>query len=373
MSEKRTLERARKAKRGGKTPTTQAAEFVRDEIRHVRRGKHGARSTKQAIAIGREISASLKEERRHGDEIIRQERARGDQTLTGERDRTDETPQEGKDRKDQDRLEGTEREATDESRSIDRRHTDDAIDYAISLFSREQEAHSRARSVIVTRDEFLAIVSHDLRAPLSTVALAAALLERNAPPEEAGNPIRNWSKNIQRAARLMDRLISDLLDVAGFEAGKFQIILERRDVARIVQESVDIFLPLASAKSLRLDADVPDTPLFAVCDQGRIAQVLSNLLRNAIQFTPIGGAISVRAERAGLDCRIAISDTGVGIPQGKLTRIFERFQQLGEEERRGLGLGLYISKRLVEAHHGRIWAESQVGVGSTIFFTLPSA
>ena len=91
MSQKRTLERARKAKRGGKTPTTQAAEFVRDEMRHVRRGKHGARSTKQAIAFGREISSSLAEERKHGDQTICQERARGDQTLAEERDRTDET------------------------------------------------------------------------------------------------------------------------------------------------------------------------------------------------------------------------------------------------------------------------------------------
>lgn len=369
MPEKRTLERARKAKRAGEAPTTEVAESVGDEIRYVRRGKHGARSTKQARAIGRDVAASLAEERKHADQSLGKERARGDQTAE-ERDRTNETPQEGKDRE---RLLSRARQATDENRETDRRHTDDAIDYAMSLFSQEQEAHSRARSVVVTRDEFLAIVSHDLRAPLSAMALAAALVEESAPPKEAGNPIRKWSKNIQHAARLMDRLISDLLDVTGFEKGKFQITLERRDVARIVVESVDIFLPLASAKSLRLDADVPDTPLFALCDQGRIAQVLSNLVRNAIQWTAKGGTISIRAERTGPECRIAIRDTGVGIPQGKLTHIFERFQQLSEEDRRGLGLGLYISKRLVEAHHGRIWAESQVGQGSTFFFTLPSA
>jgi signal transduction histidine kinase len=370
MPKKRVLERARKAKRAGKAPATQAAEFAGEEIRHVRRGKHGARSTKQSIAIGRDVNFSLAEERTHGDETLRQERVRGDHALAEERDRTDETPQEGND---PERLLSIVRQATDERRKTDRRHTDDAIGRAISLFSQEQEAHSRARSVVVTRDEFLAIVSHDLRAPLSAIVLAAAALERNAPPEEAGNPTRKSSKNIQNAARLMDRLISDLLDLAGFEEGKFHITLERRDVARIIEESVEIFLPLASAKSLRLDVDVPDAPLFAVCDQGRIAQVLSNLLRNAIQFTPKGGSISIRAERAGLECRIAISDTGVGIPHGKLTRIFERFQQLSKENSRGLGLGLYISKRLIEAHQGRIWAESQVGDGTTVFFTLLSA
>lgn len=358
MPEKRAPARANKAKRARKAATTQAAEFVREEIGHVRRGKHGARSTKQAIAIGREVAASLAEERKHADETLRQERARGDQTVAEEWDRTDESPQEGKDRE---RLLAVERQSTDEDLETDRRHTDDAIDDAISLFSQEQEAHSRARSVVVTRDEFLAIVSHDLRAPLSAIALGAALLERNAPPEEAGNWIRKSSRNIQHATHLMARLISDLLDLAGFEEGKFQIRPERCDVARIVEKSVDIFLPLALAKSLRLDVDVPDSPLLAVCDPGRIAQVLSNLLRNAIQFTPRGGSISIRAERAGVECRIAISDTGIGIPPGKLTRIFERFQQLSEEERIGLGLGLYISKRLVEAHQGRIWAESQGG------------
>ena len=369
MPEKRTVARTGKAKRAGKAATTQAAEVVRKEV-HVRRGKHGARSTKQAIVIGREVATSLAEERKHADDTLRQERVRGDRALTEERDRHDETPQE---RNDRSRLLGIVRQSIDGDLETDRRHTDGAIDDAISRFSREQKAHSRARAVLVTRDEFLAIVSHDLRAPLSAIALGAALLERNALPEEEGNWIRMSSRTIQHAARLMDRLISDLLDLAGFEEGKLKIRLERCDVARVVEESVDIFLPLASAKSLRLDADVPDTPLLAICDAGRIAQVLSNLLLNAIQFTPKGGSISIRAERAGVECRIAISDTGIGIPQGKLTRIFERSQQLSEDERRGLGLGLYISKRLIKAHHGRIWAESQTGDGSTFFFTLPSA
>ena len=370
MPGKRTLARTGKAKRARKATVSEAAEVAREEVKHVRRGKHGAQSTKQAIDIGREVAVRLADERKHTDDTLRQERARGDQALAEERDRTDEAPQE---RKDRERLLGIVRRSTDGHLETNRQHTDDAIDDAVSLFSQEQKAHSRARAVVVTRDEFLAIVSHDLRAPLTAIALGAALLERNAVPEEAGNWIRKSSRNIQHAARLMDRLISDLFDLAGFEQGKLTIKPERCDVARIVEESVGIFLPLASARFLRLDADVPDTPLLAVCDAGRIAQVLSNLLRNAIQFTPKEGSISIRAERAGVECRIAISDTGIGIPQGKLTRIFERSQQLSEDDRRGLGLGLYISKRLIKAHHGRIWAESQVGDGSTFFFTLPSA
>lgn len=369
MPKKRTLSPAGKAKRTRNAATTQAAEFVREESRHPRRGRHGGRSTKQAIAMGAEVATMLAKERKDADETVRDERVRGDQRLGENGRRTDETPQEGN----RERVLGIVRQATDENLKMHRRDTDDAVDDFIWLLSQEQEAHSRTRSVVVTRDEFLAIVSHDLRTPLHAITVAAVLLERIATQEDARDLIRKVSKNIQHAARLMDRLISDLLDLTGFEEGKFQIKLQQCDVARIVEESIDIFLPLASAKSLRLDANLPDTPLLAVCDPGRIAQVLSNLLGNALQFTPTGGSISVRAERAGVECRITISDTGIGIPQDKLTRIFERFEQLSEEDRRGLGLGLYISKRLIEAHHGRIWAESRAGDGSTFFFTLPSA
>src|SRR5205085_2519199 len=140
------------------------------EVKHVRRGKHGAQSTKQAIDIGREVAVRLADERKHTDDTLRQERARGDQILAMELERTEATPREEKDRE---RRLSTVLQATDENLETDRRHTDDTIDDAIALFSQEQEAHSKARSVVVKRDEFLAIVSHDLRAPLSAISLGA--------------------------------------------------------------------------------------------------------------------------------------------------------------------------------------------------------
>ena len=188
MPEKRTVAHAGKAERAGKAAPTQAAKFVREEIGHVRRGKHGARSIKPAIAIGREVASSLAEERKQADETLRQERARGDQALAEERDRTDEAPQE---RKDRERLLGIVRRSTDGHLETNRQHTDDAIDDAVSLFSQEQKAHSRARAVVVTRDEFLAIVSHDLRAPLTAIALGAAVVRISGWPVQGARQLRS--------------------------------------------------------------------------------------------------------------------------------------------------------------------------------------
>jgi signal transduction histidine kinase len=121
---------------------------------------------------------------------------------------------------------------------------------------------------------------------------------------------------------------------------------------------------------LSLKVDVARGPLLAKFDMDRMLQVVSNLLQNAIKFTPAGGSITIRAARRGAACIVAVSDTGIGIPANELSSIFERFRQLDKTDRAGLGLGLYISKWIVEAHGGRIWAESQAGAGSTFYFTL---
>ena len=122
--------------------------------------------------------------------------------------------------------------------------------------------------------------------------------------------------------------------------------------------------------SLRIEAPAGRVP--AHFDHARILQVLSNLVRNALQFTPSGGAITLRVAAEPHGCRIDVSDTGAGIPADELQRIFERFHQVGNTDRRGLGLGLYISKAIVDAHGGRIWAESEIGRGSRFSFTLPA-
>jgi signal transduction histidine kinase len=169
----------------------------------------------------------------------------------------------------------------------------------------------------------------------------------------------------------MTRLVSDLLDIARFEGGDFRVAREEHDAAAVVKEAIDTFIPLAAARDLRLDADLPAGPVHAWFDHHRVLQVLSNLLRNAVHFTPPGGTITVKVAREAHGCRISVADTGIGIPASQQARIFDRFQQLRSADRRGLGLGLYIAKRIVDAHGGRIWVESQPGVGSTFSFTLP--
>jgi signal transduction histidine kinase len=140
-----------------------------------------------------------------------------------------------------------------------------------------------------------------------------------------------------------------------------------------VEEAVDVFRPLASARSLSLEARLPSKVLPVRVDPDRIFQVLSNLLSNAIKITPRGGQISVTAARQERRVQIAVRDTGRGIAVTDLDRIFNPYCQVGRDQRYGLGLGLFISKSIIEAHGGGIWAESRLGSGSTFFFTVPGA
>jgi two-component system phosphate regulon sensor histidine kinase PhoR len=149
------------------------------------------------------------------------------------------------------------------------------------------------------------------------------------------------------------------------------VAAERLDIRAAVHGAIDAMHGVAAGKGLSLEAELPAEPMMTKYDPHRIFQVLSNLIHNAIKFTPRGGSIRVRVARTGRFCQVSVSDTGFGIPEEDLTGIFERFRQLSTSDRTGLGLGLYISKWIVEAHRGEIWAESTVGVGTTVHFTLP--
>jgi signal transduction histidine kinase len=131
---------------------------------------------------------------------------------------------------------------------------------------------------------------------------------------------------------------------------------------------------VASTKSIALTADLP-SPIEAVFDEHRIEQVVANLLHNAVKFTPAGGEIRVRADAADTEAIVTVTDSGIGVPEREAAAVFERFRRLneGDAPEAGLGLGLYISKWIVEAHQGRIWCESRPGAGSTFRFTLPRA
>ena len=242
-----------------------------------------------------------------------------------------------------------------------------------------ERMYEEARQAVEAREEVLKVVSHDLRNPLGTIAMSTQfMLEEPALPE----PMRvKQLKAIQRAGERMNRLIQDLLNVARMEAGRLVVEPGRVEMTAVLGEALEMLRPLAADKGITLSAEaVPDAagapPPAVFADAGRVLQVLSNLVGNAIKFTPSGGRVSIRAERAmGLPgrVRVAVSDTGPGIPPDQLPHIFGRFWQANKGDRRGIGLGLAIAKGIVEAHGGRLEVESRVGEGATFSFTLPEA
>lgn len=313
------------------------------------------------------VAANLAEERKEVDAAVREERARVDEKLQAEREFIKEALEEEREAKRT--LLEAERIMTDRDLAREREDTDRAVEYSVSLLQEEQNGHRRALDVIIARDEYLSIVSHDLRTPLNIISVSANLLADH-PKDEAR--VKECTHNISRAAALMGRMLSDLLDATRFEEGRFRLSPRHQDTVEVVTECATAFTPLAHAGGVTLRVDTPASAVYARFDYERVLQVLSNLLRNAIQFTPRGGTIIVSVAEDHGGSRISVSDTGKGIPAADLERIFERFHQAGDTDRRGLGLGLYISKAIVDAHGGRILAVSEPGHGSTFFVTLPA-
>jgi signal transduction histidine kinase len=171
----------------------------------------------------------------------------------------------------------------------------------------------------------------------------------------------------------MSRLVSDLLDVVSLEAGRLALIPRQQDATELVRDTLDAFNALAAAQGISIRTEVRAGSLLAHYDQERILQVLANLVGNAIKFTPHGGRIDIMVEPIAQDVRFAVIDTGPGIPEQHTDAIFERFWRVAKLERSGLGLGLYISKCIVDAHGGKIWVESPPHQGSAFYFTLPGS
>ena len=232
------------------------------------------------------------------------------------------------------------------------------------------QMYNEARLQIDAREQVLKIVSHDLRNPLGTVMMGSGLmLEVELPPEKR----REHLQRIKRAGERMDRLVRDLLDVAKLEAGRVAIATRELEVAPLLREAHDMLEPLAAEHSIALALDVPDDLPRITADAGRVLQVLSNLVGNAIKFTPPQGRIVVSARIATGGVQFSVRDTGPGIPPEQLDRIFSRFWQADAADRRGIGLGLTIAKGIVDAHDGRLWVESRVGEGTTFHFVLGRA
>ncbi len=229
----------------------------------------------------------------------------------------------------------------------------------------------RSDEAVSHRDDFLGMVSHDLRDLLGGIVTSTAILVRTAALDTAGEPTRAGAERIRRYAARMKRLIDDLTDIVSIDAGKLAVTPVHGNMAPVIAEAVASMRGSAAAKSLSLELPHPEVPLPALFDSYRVLQVLTNLLANAIKFTPAGGTIRVEYQHTDETARVSVVDTGLGVAPELIEAIFERYRQVATAERRGLGLGLYISRCLIEAQNGKIWAQSNAGTGTTVSFTLP--
>jgi PAS domain S-box-containing protein len=225
---------------------------------------------------------------------------------------------------------------------------------------------------VAARDTVLGIVAHDLRNPLSTIIMQAELLERSEPELERRDQTPRLI--LTRSAERMNSLIQDLLDVAVLENGQLSVQRERVSAGDLAREAVESQTTLASSSGLELRLEVHPGVHDVLGDRKRLLQVFDNLIGNALKFTPKGGCITIEAAARAGEVVFSVADTGPGIARESLQHIFEPFWQAATRAGRlGAGLGLPITRGIVDAHGGRIWVESELGRGSTFFFAIPAA
>jgi signal transduction histidine kinase len=262
----------------------------------------------------------------------------------------------------------------------DRRYGPDDVNLALELARRAGLAIENAklfsdlREAVRSRDEFLSIASHELRTPLTPMKIQIQSLKRAA---DSGKTENLSVERIQKVLAVSDKqltrltvLIDDMLDVARINAGKLTLNTETRDLCDLIREVTERLAQQAAASGIRFELGLPPSAVAAF-DSLRVEQVMINLLTNAIKYAS-GKPVRISVEEEAEELRVSIRDNGEGIPKADLLRIFDRFERVGTSSTMpGLGLGLYISRQIVEAHGGKLWAESELGAGTVFKFTLP--
>jgi K+-sensing histidine kinase KdpD len=234
---------------------------------------------------------------------------------------------------------------------------------------RERDGRLEAETMARARQEVLGVVAHDLRNPLGVVSSTVQMLaELDLPAPERTKLLGAGT----RAVRQMNRLIGDLLDVMRIDAGRLMLEIEDHPIATVLMHAEENVQHLADERNIGLTVEQKDPDLRAHIDRSRLVQVLGNLLGNAIKFTQPGGNVSLRAWRKGGNAVFEVADDGPGISAADQARLFDKYWQARSNDRRGVGLGLAISKGIVEAHGGHLWVESELGAGSRFYFTIPA-
>jgi signal transduction histidine kinase len=292
------------------------------------------------------------------------ERELHDAVLEQERHRSDDAIQDRRDEPTTDPAERARRADTDEKLGAERR----SVDTAVTTLGSTAKALSVAEEEVERRSHVLAMVAHELRSPLSVIAMNADFIAARIVDSAALESLTDVQHSVYR----MERLLQDLLDLARIEGGTFRIVREPLDVSSLVHEVRAAYGPLFAKRGVTFTAVPGAAGAYAIFDHDRVVQVLSNLLCNAMKFTPVGGTVALRMERRAGEVELTVSDTGPGIDAGALPHVFNRFWQGNSEPGTGLGLGLHICKEIITAHEGRIWVESGPAKGTTFHFTLPA-
>jgi PAS domain S-box-containing protein len=253
-------------------------------------------------------------------------------------------------------------------------HLGDAVVYSVVLRDMTEQVHlqKRLQRAVISRDETVGMVAHDLRNPLSAIKmLSSSTLEDS---EDLPSAVAENLELIRSAAIQMDSLIQDLLDVTRVEAGQLRVDMTPIQMADLLDKSLDTLRPLLTSAGVNLAVE-PGPPLTVLADAPRIGQVLSNLVGNALKFTPSNGQVTIAVAMEAEVATVSVSDTGSGIARDVLPHVFDRFWQAHNAgiRSKGAGLGLPIARGIVLAHGGRMWAESEPGKGTTFSFTLALA
>ena len=227
--------------------------------------------------------------------------------------------------------------------------------------------YNDARQAVTAREDVLKIVSHDLRNPLNTIAMTADLIREERIPDAERN---KYIDMILRSGHRMNRMIQDLLDVARLERGQLAIEPVAARLGSVVDDAIEMMAPIALERGVALESELEADLPPVMADPERIVQLFSNLVGNALKFTPTGGAVCIRAYRQGDRVRVSVRDTGPGIATTEIDNIFASFWQANKSDRRGIGLGLTIARAIVEAHGESIGVESTPGSGAEFWFTL---
>jgi signal transduction histidine kinase len=334
-------------------------------------------TTDRAITEVQENADDLLRGFRHeADEQLHEARERADQLLAANADTMSADKAVAMERDLEDAALRDDRDAADETIELERAETARILARLLPAEREQTDHHLNAERVqsdgaLANRDDFLGVVAHDLRDLLGGVVVSASVIAKVVGATEHAPRVNAEIARIQRHTARANRLIADLVDIASIDAGRLSMLPRPGDLQALLCEAGDEFRPSAAAKNIDLVVDDGRIALPAEFDHARLFQVIGNLIANAIKFSSGGTRIALRAQRSGDHVQCMVSDQGAGIPADQIEKVFERFVQVNDDDRRGLGLGLFIAKRIVEGHSGRIWAESTRGQGTSVLFTIP--